>query len=93
MSTLSLRLSEPAPLAGDVVEAAASWWVRAIRWIHSTWCVLNGGHYKVLHAAPTRLALRCVACGYTTPGWAVGSPRLRRTLPGHPDRLRMPRAA
>ena len=40
--------------------------------LQSTWCVINGGHYKVLHTAPDRMALRCVACGHTSPGWEVG---------------------
>jgi hypothetical protein len=59
-----------------------------VRQARSAWCLLNGGHYKVLSAEPTRLALRCVACGHTSPGWAVGSPRLARTIAGDPDRLR-----
>jgi hypothetical protein len=49
---------------------------------------VNGGHYKVLHTAPDRMALRCVACGHTSPGWEVGSPRLARTIPAGAERLR-----
>jgi hypothetical protein len=56
-------------------------WTRFMRVLQSTWCVVNGGHYKVLHTEPARMALRCVACGHTSPGWAVGSPRLARTTP------------
>jgi hypothetical protein len=55
--------------------------------------VLNGGHFKVLHTTPRNMALRCVACGHTSPGWDVGAPRLARTIPGDPVRLRARRAA
>ena len=54
---------------------------------------MNGGHFKVLHTEPTRLALRCVACGHTSPGWTVGEPRFARTIAGDPERLRLHRAA
>ena len=49
-------------------------WGRTLSWLRSTWCVINGGHYKVLHTEPEKLALRCVACGHTSPGWEVGAP-------------------
>jgi len=49
---------------------------RAWRHVRSAWCTLTGGHYKVLHTEPTRMALKCVACGHTTPGWEVGGLRL-----------------
>lgn len=62
---------------------------RVVRSARSTWCTLNGGHYKVLHTEPTRLALKCVACGHTTPGWEVGGARLVPRYPGIPERLRM----
>jgi hypothetical protein len=39
------------------------------------------------------MALRCVACGHTSPGWEVGSPRLARALPANPDRLRARRVS
>ena len=38
-------------------------------------CRLMGGHWPVLHATRTRLALRCVACGHTSPGWDVRAAR------------------
>jgi hypothetical protein len=90
MTTISMRVSNPAALqnTADVSASAASTWARITRWIQSTWCVINGGHYKVLHTEPERMALRCVACGHTSPGWAVGSPRLARTMPSDPERLR-----
>jgi len=50
--------------------------------------VINGGHYKVLHTEPDRMALKCVACGHMSPGWIVGSPRLARSMPSDPERLR-----
>ncbi len=65
---------------------------RVVRSARSTWCTLNGGHYKVLHAEPTRLALKCVACGHETPGWEIGGARLIPRYPGIPERLQMTRA-
>jgi hypothetical protein len=89
MTTISIRISNPPRLTTSTVPAtAASIWTRFTRWIHSTWCVINGGHYKVLHTEPERMALRCVACGHMSPGWAVGSPRLARSMPSDPERLR-----
>jgi hypothetical protein len=89
MAMISIRLSNPARLTSPSARAiATSTWARLLRLLQSTWCVTNGGHYKVLHTEPGRMALRCVACGHTTPGWAVGSPRFARTMPADPDRLR-----
>jgi hypothetical protein len=89
MTTISIRVSEPARLTTrDVSASALSAWRRVTRALQSTWCVVNGGHYKVLHTEPDRMALRCVACGHRSPGWAVGSPRLARTMPSDPKRLR-----
>lgn len=51
---------------------------RVARQARSFWCTLNGGHYKVLHTEPTRMALKCVSCGHTTPGWEVGGLRVTR---------------
>jgi hypothetical protein len=91
MTTISMRVSNPARLtttANHVSASALSMWTRFTRLIQSTWCVINGGHYKVLHTEPDRMALRCVACGHMSPGWTVGSPRLARTMPADPERLR-----
>ncbi len=35
-------------------------------------CRLMGGHWRVLHTTRDRIALRCVACGQSSPGWQVG---------------------
>ena len=89
MTTISIRISEPATLTTtDASADALSAWTRLTRWFQSTWCVINGGHYKVLHTEPDRMALRCVACGHMSPGWAVGAPRLARTTTADPERLR-----
>jgi hypothetical protein len=95
MTTISIRISNPGRLvtAPGMSAAAASAWIRLTRWLQNTWCVINGGHYKVLHTEPDRMALRCVACGHTSPGWAVGSPRLARTMPSDAERLRAVRRA
>jgi hypothetical protein len=91
MTTISIRVSEPASLRTTELRLASnsSWLTRCAQWLHSTWCVINGGHYKVLHTEPDRLALRCVACGHTSPGWAVGSARLTRQVPAQPERVRV----
>jgi hypothetical protein len=93
MTTISMRVANPARLttAPSVTATAASAWARLTRWIQHTWCVINGGHYKVLHTEPDRMALRCVACGHTSPGWEVGSPRVARSMPSDPERLRVVR--
>jgi hypothetical protein len=90
MTLISIRLAAPSRLTSSAARAAAIstfLWTRLLRLLQSGWCVVNGGHYKVLHTEPDRMALRCVACGHTTPGWAVGAPRLARTIPADPDRL------
>jgi hypothetical protein len=94
MTTISIRVSDPArltPTTAGMRAGVASLCKRFARWMQSTWCVVNGGHYKVLHTEPERMALRCVACGHMSPGWAVGSPRLARTLPPDAERLRAAR--
>jgi hypothetical protein len=92
MTTISLRLSEHRPLTTGISASAHTAWTRLLKWMQSSWCVINGGHYKVLHTAPDRMSLRCVACGHTSPGWEVGSPRLARSIPSSPERLRARRA-
>ena len=77
MTTISLRLSEHRPLTTELSVSAQTMWTRLLKWIQTTLCVINGGHYKVLHTAPDRMSLRCVACGHKSPGWEVGSPRSR----------------
>lgn len=77
-----------------VTTAAPTWLTRVARWFQSTWCVINGGHYKVLHTEPERLALRCVACGHMSPGWEVGSTRVARRAPAEQvRRVRRPAVA
>lgn len=93
MTTLSIRLSADRPVTTGMLVPVRAMWARVTRWWVSTWCLLNGGHYKVLHTAPQRVALRCVACGHTSRGWEVGTPRFARTLPGIPERLRAQRVA
>ena len=95
MTTISIRIAEPRARTTDRVSTqtlpTTSLWTRTMSWLRSTWCVINGGHFKVLHTEPDKLALRCVACGHMSPGWEVGSPRLSRRTPADPDRLRVRR--
>jgi hypothetical protein len=90
MTTISIRIAGSSKVADARTSAAAattSIWERIVRTFRSAWCVINGGHYKVLHTEPARLSLRCVACGHMSPGWEVGAPRLRRA-PATPERVR-----
>jgi hypothetical protein len=94
MTTISIRIPGQRTLVTTGTSAyAAMAWKRLTSWLHTTWCVLNGGHYKVLHTEPDRMALRCVACGHRSPGWEVGSPRLARAMPPKPERLQARRAS
>jgi len=94
MTTISIRVPGQRTLtSSDFVVRTLSSWNQLTSWLNSTWCVINGGHYKVLHTEPDRMALKCVACGHRTPGWEVGSPRLTRRIPSHPERLRLQRPA
>ena len=93
MATISLEITEQVRLSEHAHAGATSALARFGTWARSTWCRVNGGHYKVLYTEPTRLALRCVACGHTSPGWTVGTPRFARTLAGDPERLRAQRVA
>ena len=91
MPMISIRVSDPTRLtnpAAWIAAIATSFGPRLLRALQSAWCVMNGGHYKLLHTEPDRMALRCVACGHMSPGWSVGSPRLARTTPADRERLR-----
>ena len=95
MTTISIRIAERGTLTADrpaiTTGAVTSLLGRIMSWLRSTWCVINGGHFKVLHTEPDKLALRCVACGHMSPGWEVGSPRIARRMPADPERLRVRR--
>jgi hypothetical protein len=93
MTTISLEIPETCRLSEDAHVGATSLLARFTSCLRSGWCRLNGGHFKVLYTEPTRLALRCVACGHTSPGWEVGTPRFARTIAGDKERLRLRRAA
>jgi hypothetical protein len=88
MATISIGIPESCRLSDDAHVGATTALARFTSLLRSAWCRVNGGHYKVLYTEPTRLALRCVACGHTSPGWTVGSPRFARTIAGDPERLR-----
>ena len=92
MTTISIRIAEPDSLRTVRPSTALlkSLVTKLLSHLRSIWCVINGGHFKVLHTEPQRLALRCVACGHTSPGWEVGSMRLRRA-PADSDRVRVQR--
>jgi hypothetical protein len=91
MTTISIRIPEARRLTIDSVNSTVSAWTRLTSWCKSTWCVVNGGHYKVLHTDPNRMALRCVACGHMSPGWQVGAARLTHRTQTDPKQLRVRR--
>lgn len=73
-----------------VIHAGFARMRRALRVL---WCTMNGGHYRVLHTEPSRMALRCVACGHTTPGWDIGTTRPIPRYAGDPERFRIGRVS
>ncbi len=95
MTTISLRIAGSRGLTAERPAARTlpitSVWALARRRFRSVWCMVNGGHYKVLHTQPDRMALRCVACGHTSPGWEVGAARVGKRSPSTPDRVRVRR--
>ena len=95
MTTVSIRIAEPRSLTAErsAVRGLSATAISSRVWraFRSLWCVITGGHFKVLHTEPDRLALRCVACGHTSPGWEVGAARLGKRTPPAPDRVRVRR--
>ena len=48
-----------------------SWGGRAaMDWLLQSLCGLRG-HAMMLHFESSRLSLRCMSCGHTTPGWTI----------------------
>lgn len=85
---IKLTITEPSVLGTPKrPESLFLLWKALCSAVQSLWCVLNGGHHKLLHTEPDRIALRCVACGYTSPGWIIETPRiLRKPLLSQPRR-------
>lgn len=90
---IRLRISDVGETVATVTGAVTTVTARVQRTLRSAWCTLHGGHYKVLHAEPTRMALKCVACGHTTPGWEVGGLRFASRYAAHQEPLRLVRPA
>jgi hypothetical protein len=49
----------------------------AVNASHRVMCLVRG-HELVMQFDRRRLSLRCIACGYRTPGWALGEPPVAR---------------
>jgi hypothetical protein len=90
---IRVRIGDLGETMTAVTTAIAAATARVTRSIRSAWCTVNGGHYKVLHAEPTRMALKCVACGHTTPGWEVGGLRFASRYAAHQEPLRLVKPA
>jgi hypothetical protein len=93
MTTISIRIADASTQSYRHTVKALPWslWVRLMSWLRSAWCVINGGHYKVLHTEPDKLALRCVACGHMSPGWQVGASRAAHRAPANSEEVRVRR--
>jgi hypothetical protein len=48
--------------------------VRVLAQIRQCCCAVRG-HDLLVHREPRRLSLRCVACGWESPGWTIDNPR------------------
>lgn len=85
---LRVRSNDLGEAISAVTSGVATAVERVMRQARSAWCTLNGGHFKVLHTEPTRIALKCVACGHTTPGWEVGGLRVASRYAPNQEPLR-----
>lgn len=71
-TVLRIRLRSFSAHETSFLARVASARTRIVRSLRALWCTMNGGHYRVLHVEPSRVALRCVGCGHETPGWEIG---------------------
>lgn len=66
-----LSVNRSSPSERRTVLGAIAVFVRPIlAYVRRAACSLRG-HDLLMEFAPTRLSLRCVACGYNTPGWEI----------------------
>lgn len=91
-SVLRLRLRNVHVQSGSPSALLTATLARVTQAVRVLWCTMNGGHFRVLHTEPSRIALRCVACGHTTPGWDIGTTRPIPRYAGDPERFRIGRA-
>jgi hypothetical protein len=68
--------------------ASHGFWTRVVElpmagveWLSRAICGL-GGHSMVYKFETSRVSLRCIDCGHTTPGWTVEARGPRRVLRG-----------
>ena len=52
------------------MDIAHAFW-SALQMTHRVRCLVRGGHDLVMQYDKNLLSLRCLACGYRTPGWAL----------------------
>ena len=50
------------------------WARRVIACVRQGLCAMRG-HEPLLHVEPRRLSLRCIECGWQSPGWLIDRPR------------------
>ena len=54
---------------------------RILDWLRQAMCGLHG-HDTFLHFDKDRMSLRCVSCGYESPGWQLNEARPTVTILG-----------
>ena len=52
------------------MDIAHAFW-SALQMTHRVRCLVRGGHDLVMQYDKNLLSLRCLVCGYRTPGWAL----------------------
>jgi hypothetical protein len=50
--------------------ASGGWFESLSRWLSQVFCGFKG-HDTLLHFEDERMSLRCVSCGYESPGWEL----------------------
>ena len=55
---------------------AEEWMQGVVARVHRGFCAMRG-HDLLLHFEPRRLSLRCADCGWESPGWTLGTPKLK----------------
>jgi hypothetical protein len=64
------------PIRGNASSGQLLRIVRVVVWhMRQTICALSRGHEMVRQFEPDRLSLRCLHCGFESPGWTLGVAR------------------
>jgi hypothetical protein len=58
-------------MVASLVHRAEDRLARSFRQLRYLQCSLLGGHEECLQFQKNRISLRCISCGYETPGWVL----------------------